>query len=94
MEHQAEYLRQGGMPSDMSMDEHMRMMERRHLATLWCHYANTMLGLWLITAPWVLGGAGTAAAIGSVIAGLLVVALSLPRGPVRNRYAGWNRYIV
>jgi hypothetical protein len=55
MEHQGEYLRQGAMPADMSMDEHMQMMARRHLATLWCHFLNIILGLWLISAPFVFG---------------------------------------
>lgn len=55
MEHQAEYLRQGAMPGDMSMDEHMRMMERRHIATLWCHWLNMALGVWLLAAPFTLG---------------------------------------
>lgn len=57
-------------------------------------FLNIPIGLWLIVAPWVLSGASTAAAIGSVVAGVLVVALSLPRGPVRYRYAGWNRLLV
>jgi len=34
MEHQGEYLRQSAMSSDMGMDAHMQMMERRHIATL------------------------------------------------------------
>lgn len=55
MKHQAEYMRQGAMPSDMSMDEHMQMMERRHIATLWCHFANMILGTWLISAPFIFG---------------------------------------
>lgn len=55
MEHQAEYLRQSAMPGDMDMDAHMRMMERRRIATLWCHFTNMMLGLWLITAPFIFG---------------------------------------
>jgi hypothetical protein len=139
------------------MEEHMRMMERRRIATLWCHFANIILGLWVVTAPFIFGyldigpndfnlprlaaerdlpevatrnllmmwsdivsgtlivlfsvlslaryswsqwanaAMGTcasgAAAAGSVIAGLLVIGLSIPRGQIRNRYAGWNRLL-
>ena len=55
MEHQGEYLRQGGMSSDMDMDTHMQMMERRHGATLWCHLVNVLLGLWILSAPFIFG---------------------------------------
>ena len=55
MEHQGEYLRQSAMPSDMGMEAHMQMMERRHLATLWCHFANALLGCWLLSAPFIFG---------------------------------------
>ncbi|MEX1058322.1 MAG: hypothetical protein WED11_11355, partial [Natronospirillum sp.] len=55
MDHQSDYRREGGMRSDMSMDEHMQMMERRRLSTLWCHLANIGLGLWLLGAPFIFG---------------------------------------
>lgn len=55
MEHQAEYMRQGGMTADMSMDEHMAMMERRRVATLWCHLANVLLGVWVMANPLMFG---------------------------------------
>lgn len=55
MEHQGSYMRQGHMESDMSMDEHMQMMERRRIATLWCHFANVVLGLWVLSAPFIYG---------------------------------------
>lgn len=55
MEHQGEYMREGGMTSDMGMDEHMEMMERRRLATLWCHLVNLGLGFWLLSSPFILG---------------------------------------
>jgi hypothetical protein len=57
-------------------------------------FLNIPLGLWLIAAPWMLTGADTVAAIGSVIAGLLIIVLSLPRGSVRAHYGSWDRYIV
>lgn len=55
MEQQGEYLREGAMDSDMGMEEHMQMMERRRVATLWCHFANIILGLWVVTAPFIFG---------------------------------------
>jgi len=55
MEHQAEYLRKDAMPSDMGMDEHMRMMERRREATRWCHFVNLALGIWVLGAPFIFG---------------------------------------
>ena len=55
---------------------------------------NALLGAWLLIAPWVLGGAGPAASVASVVVGLLLVVLSVPRGPVRHHYAGWDRYLV
>ncbi|MGQ9424328.1 vitamin K epoxide reductase family protein [Gilvimarinus sp. F26214L] len=55
MENRGEYLRQGDMKAGMSMDEHMMMMEKRRLATLWCHFANAALGLWLLSAPFIFG---------------------------------------
>lgn len=55
---------------------------------------NVLFGVWLIAAPWILSGAGAPAAWGSVIAGVLMIGLSLPRGPVRQHYGSWDRYIV
>ncbi|MCM5681249.1 vitamin K epoxide reductase family protein [Schlegelella sp. S2-27] len=55
---------------------------------------NTLLGAWLVAAPWLLPGANSVAAAGSVAAGLLLIFLSIPRGPVRHHYAGWDRYLV
>ena len=55
---------------------------------------NIALGLWLVVAPWVLSGATTGATINSVVTGLAVIALSVPRGAVRDQYGGWQPYIV
>ena len=52
-------------------------------------------GLWLVVAPWVLDGAGSPLAQWAGVAtGLVVVALSIPRGSIRNSYGGWNVYMV
>jgi short-subunit dehydrogenase len=57
-------------------------------------FLNIAFGLWLIAAPWLLAGATAGSTINDAVAGLVLIALSLPRGPVRERYGGWQRYIV
>lgn len=58
-------------------------------------YLNVAFGAWLILAPWLLEGtASPRAAVNSVVSGALLVVLALPRGPVRDSYAGWDRYVV
>ncbi|MCJ8166749.1 vitamin K epoxide reductase family protein [Pontibacter sp. E15-1] len=67
----------------VSMGEPMRI----------CRYANILLGLALAVAPWFVSGNTTGLGITGVVLGLAVAALSLPLGPVTQRYAGWNAYI-
>ncbi len=57
-------------------------------------FVNIAAGLWLIAAPWILGGATTGSTANDVLAGLVLIALSVQRGAVREQYAGWQRYIV
>ncbi|MFU0505293.1 SPW repeat domain-containing protein [Pseudaminobacter sp. NGMCC 1.201702] len=58
-------------------------------------FINVAFGLWLIAAPWLLAGANGIAAANSVVVGLLVIGLSLPRGTrSEEHYGGWDRYIV
>ena len=57
-------------------------------------FLNLLLGGWVVVAPWLLAGAGAATRWNDVIAGLAIIALSFPRGPVRERYATWDRLIV
>ena len=57
-------------------------------------FLNVLLGGWLIAAPWLLNGGSATARWNDVIAGLAVIALSIPRGPVHERYAKWSRLIV
>ena len=57
-------------------------------------FLNIPFRIWLVAAPWLLGGAASLpAAWKGVISGVLVVVLAIPRGAVKNSYAGWNRYI-
>jgi uncharacterized membrane protein len=56
---------------------------------------NIPAGLWLIVAPWLLDGATSPLATwNSVICGLLIVGLSIPRGSIKNSYGGWDVYVV
>lgn len=57
-------------------------------------FLNVLLGAWIALAPWLLSGATTAAKWNDVAVGGLLIALSIPRGPIRERYAAWNRMIV
>lgn len=58
-------------------------------------FINIPFGAWLIAAPWLLDGAGSPlSAWNGVIGGALLIALAIPRGKIRDSYAGWDRYIV
>jgi hypothetical protein len=57
-------------------------------------FFNVLLGGWIFVVPWLLGEANAAARWNDVIVGAVIVALSFPRGPVRERYAAWDRLIV
>ena len=58
-------------------------------------FINIPFGAWLIAAPWLLDGiASPLAAWNGVITGALLIGLAIPRGPIKNSYAGWNRYVV
>jgi len=55
---------------------------------------NLLFALWLIVAPWVLEGVTFYGQWNGVISGLLLFVVTLPRGTVRERYAGWDRLVV
>ena len=57
-------------------------------------FLNILLALAIIAAPWVLPGASLVARLNDLAAGLIVIGLSLRRGPIRDRYGAWNRYVV
>jgi len=53
------------------------------------------LGAWLIAAPWLLDGVTSAwAPWNGLVSGALLMVLALPRGRVKDSYAGWDRFIV
>lgn len=57
-------------------------------------FINIGFGAWLIAAPFVLEGANGMATSASIVAGVALILLALPRGPVRNRYGSWDRFII
>lgn len=56
-------------------------------------YLNVPLGLGILVAPWMLGGAPALAAMISALLGLAVAGLALPRGEIRERYGLWQRFV-
>ena len=58
-------------------------------------FITVPFGIWPAVAPWRLSGATSPlAAWNGVISGVLVIGLAIPRGAIRNSYAGWNRFVV
>jgi hypothetical protein len=54
-----------------------------------------LFGLWLVAAPWLLDAPTALAAINSILCGMAVIALSLPRGTrSQEHYGTWDRYVV
>ncbi|WP_239014101.1 vitamin K epoxide reductase family protein [Archangium violaceum] len=56
-------------------------------------YLNVLLGLGVAAVPWFLGGGTLAGRLAGLLTGLLLVALALPRGPRRERYGSWDRFV-
>lgn len=58
-------------------------------------FLNVLLGAWLLFAPWLLDGASGVGTAASVVLGLALIGLSLPRGPrSKEHYASWDRFVV
>jgi uncharacterized membrane protein len=55
---------------------------------------NVIMGLWLMAAPWLLSGVTDLSRANDMFAGVLLIALSLRRGRIGERFAGWNRYLM
>ena len=58
-------------------------------------FINIVFGAWLMAAPWLLEGvASSSATWNSIICGILLIVLAIPRGRVKDSYAGWDKYVV
>ena len=56
-------------------------------------FVNVVLGTWVVLSPWLLAGATAAAVWNDVIVGALVIAASVRRGIIHERYGQFERYI-
>lgn len=57
-------------------------------------FINCLFGGWVVIAPFILNGFTTAALINSIVAGIVLVLLSLPRGKIKESYGNWDPYMV
>lgn len=57
-------------------------------------WLNVPLGLWIAASGLVLGGMNLHASVACAITGVLIAVCSTPRGPVKDEYGGFERYIV
>ena len=57
-------------------------------------FINVLLGLGIVLTPWLLAGSSPVTRVNDLVAGVLLIALSVPRGAIRNRYGGWDPFIV
>ena len=57
-------------------------------------FVNLLMAVWLVVAPWALAGATSAMVWNGVTSGLVLFALTVPRGAVREKYARWDRWIL
>ncbi|MEK6480443.1 vitamin K epoxide reductase family protein [Catalinimonas sp. 4WD22] len=56
-------------------------------------YLNVLLGLALAVIPWFLQDSNFALNLSSAITGLLVAGLAIPRGPKKESYGLWDKYV-
>jgi hypothetical protein len=57
-------------------------------------FINILLGVALMFAPFMFDGGRLVADAAGVAAGILLIALSIPRGRIDNTYGAWSRYLV
>jgi len=58
-------------------------------------FLNALFGVWLVAAPFLLEGGSTLATAISILLGLALVALSIPRGRRSGEhYASWDRFVM
>lgn len=56
-------------------------------------FVNILIGIAIAATPFLLGDVPTAVQINALIIGAAVIALSIPRGPIRQTHGAWQRFI-
>ena len=56
-------------------------------------YFNLLLGLAVALGPWLFGDVDLLPRILAVVAGVAVMGLSVPRGPIRESFGSWDRFV-
>jgi hypothetical protein len=56
-------------------------------------YLNILIGLIVAIGPWFSGDSNLALNINGAVAGLLITLLSFPRGPKKEQYGLWDKYV-
>lgn len=54
---------------------------------------NAAFGTWLVLTAWIFDGYSNAGTAFTCIVGLLLIALSLPRGAIESHYGAWDRFL-
>jgi len=57
-------------------------------------YLNILTGLMIAVAPWFLGTGHLGLVLTDLIAGLILIPLALPRGPKKETYGLWDKYVT
>lgn len=55
---------------------------------------NILMGMWLVASAWILSGHTGAARWNVVIAGVMLIPLSLRRGSIKEHFGGWTPYLI
>ena len=55
---------------------------------------NVVMGVWLLASPWFLDDGTATAQWTNMIAGGLLIALSIRRGRIEEQFGEWNKYLV
>ncbi|HET7009445.1 MAG TPA: vitamin K epoxide reductase family protein [Anaerolineales bacterium] len=57
-------------------------------------FLNVLIGLAIAVAIWFLPDVSLAARVSDLVAGVILIVLSVPRGPIRDRYGSWDPFVV
>ncbi len=57
-------------------------------------FLKILPALWIAAIPGFFDGASTLFMASNVVLGIALIALSIPRGTIKQRYGSWDRFIV